>query len=79
MTNYPLDRAIGGGFIAFGLCGAFGLRILYRGIRNDVLDSSGTPLAGRSWFVVGGILLMLPLIGYTFFVWRQGYFGSWNR
>jgi hypothetical protein len=65
---------IGGGFLVFGICAAFGLRLLYRGIRGDVYDSSGTPIAARSWFIAGGIFCLLPLVAYSFFVWKQGYF-----
>lgn len=45
-----------------------------RGLRGDVLDSSGMKIASRGWFVTGGILIQLPIIGYTVFVWKQEYF-----
>ena len=67
-------EAIHGGFLVFGLCAAFGLRLLYRGLRNDILDSSGTPVAGRSLFIVGGILCLLPLVAFVIFLCKQGYF-----
>lgn len=68
-------QLIFGGFLVFGLCAAFGLRLLFRGIRNDILDSSGAPVAGRSWFIVGGVLCLVPLIAFSVFAWRQGYIG----
>jgi hypothetical protein len=77
MGNNPLlNYRIGAGFLAFGICAAFGLRLLYRGIRGDVNDTSGTPIAGRSWFIGGGIFCLLPLVAYLVFIWSQGYFDS---
>ncbi len=73
-----MDRAIVsiyGGFIAFGLCSVWGLRLLFRGVRRDILDSTGMETASRSWFIAGGILLQFPLIAFTLFVWKQGLFG----
>jgi hypothetical protein len=56
------------------LCSFWGLRWLIRGLRGDVLDSSGMAVAPRGLFIAGGILLQVPLIGYTLFVWKQGLF-----
>jgi hypothetical protein len=48
MGNNPLLHfRIWAGFLAFGICAAFGLRLLFRGTRGDVNDASGTPIAGR--------------------------------
>ena len=75
MGNNPLLHfRIWGGFLAFGICAAFGLRLLYRGIRGDVNDVSGRPMAGRGWFIAGGSFCLLPLFAYSVFVFRQGYF-----
>jgi hypothetical protein len=75
MGNNPLLHfRIWGGFLAFGICAVFGLRLLYRGIRGDVNDASGTPIAGRGWFIAGGFFCLLPLFGYFVFVLKQGYF-----
>jgi hypothetical protein len=75
MENNPLlHYRIWAGFLAFAICAAFGLRLMYRGIRGDVCDSSGTPLAGRSGFIGGGILCLVPLVAYSVLVWKQGYF-----
>jgi len=65
-----------GGFIPFGLCSAWDLRLLLRRVRGDTFDSSGTAVASRSWFVIGGLLLQLPLVAYSLFVWKQGLFRS---
>ena len=73
-VNPALNYRIWAGFLVFGICAAFGLRLLYRGIRDDVNDGSGTPIAGRGWFIVGGIICMSPLAAYCVFVWKQGYF-----
>jgi hypothetical protein len=70
------QEAIWGGFLAFGLCSFWGLRLLLRGVRRDVLDSSGHAVASRGWFIGGGIVLQLPLLGFLLFVWKQGFFGS---
>jgi hypothetical protein len=67
------EEAIAGGFIAFGLASFFGARLLLRGFRNDVNDSSGHLVAGRAWFIAGGILCQVPLIMFCLFVWRQGF------
>lgn len=72
--NWSLHYRIWTGFLAFGICAAYGLRLLYRGLRGDVLGSSGVPMAGRGWFIAAGILCLSTLVAYTFFVWRQGYF-----
>ncbi len=67
---------MGGGFIAFGLCSFWGLWLLLRGVRGDNFDSLVHVVAPRMVFIVGGILLQLPLVGFTVFAWRQGFFGS---
>jgi len=72
--NWLLHSRIWAGFLAFGICAAFGFRLLYRGLRGDVPESFGTSQAGRGWFIAGGILCLLAFVGYTLFVWKQGYF-----
>ena len=66
-------RRVLAGVIVFGIFAVFGLRLLYRGLRNDIYDSSGTPTAGRLWFVLGGIACFVPLVAYCLFLLRQGY------
>jgi hypothetical protein len=73
-TSSTAEEAIGGGFIAFGFASFFGVRLLIRGLRNDVNDSSGHIVAARAWFIVGGILFQGPMIAFCLFVWRQGFF-----
>jgi hypothetical protein len=75
VNNSTAPEAMWGGFIPFGLCSFWGLRLLFRGLRGDTLDSSGTETASRNWFIIGGSLLQLPLSGYAYFVWKQGLFG----
>jgi hypothetical protein len=75
-TQSSARETMWAGYIPFGLCSFLGLRLLVRGLRGDVLDSSGMAVASRGLFITGGILLQLPLVGYTFFVWKQGLFGS---
>jgi hypothetical protein len=74
--NSTAQEAMWGGFIAFCLCSFWGLRLLLRGLRGDVLDASGSAVASRGWFIGGGIFLQLPLISFTLFAWKQGLFGS---
>ncbi|HOW68389.1 MAG TPA: hypothetical protein P5186_07145 [Candidatus Paceibacterota bacterium] len=75
MENNPLlHYRIWSGVLVFGIGAAIGLRLIYRGIRGDVCDKSGTPMAGPSWFIGGGILCLMPLVAYLVFVWKQGYF-----
>jgi hypothetical protein len=75
-TNGSAQETMWAGFIPFGLCSFWGLKFLIRGFRGDVLDSSGMAVARRGLFITGGILLQLPLVGYTLFVWKRGLFGS---
>ncbi len=72
--NTTAEDAIWGGFIVFGACSLWGLRLLFRGIRGDINDAPGNPVA-RSWLILGGIVLQLPLVGFALFAWRQGFFG----
>jgi hypothetical protein len=74
-SNGTAEEAMWGGFIPFGVCSIWGLRLLLRGIRRDILDSSGMETASRKWFIMGGVLLQLPLGCYGYFVWSRGLFG----
>jgi hypothetical protein len=76
VTNSTPTEAISGGFLVFGICSFWGLRLLLRGIRGDVLDGSGHVVASRGVFIFAGIFLQLPLIGFTAFAWKQGYFSA---
>ena len=68
------EQALWGGFFMFAICSFYGFRWLMRGIRNDILDSLGHPVAARSWFIVGGVLMQVPLAIFAVFAWRQGLF-----
>ena len=68
-------EAISGGFLAFGIFALFGLRLLWRGLRDDTLDSFGHTIASKGWFILAGGLLLLPLAGFAVFAWKQGFFG----
>jgi hypothetical protein len=76
VSSSTASEAIWGGFLVFGVCSFFGLRLFLRGLRDDTLDASGHSIASRGWFIGGGILLQLPLVGFIAFAWRQGFFGS---
>jgi hypothetical protein len=67
---------MGSGLLVFGAGAAWGIRLIYRGVRNDIFDSAGGRVAGRVWFIGGGIVLVTIFIGYIFFMRRQGYFSS---
>ena len=73
-ATYELDRRVGGGFLAFGALAVFGLRLLARGVRNDIYDWLGHAPAPRAWFIVGGVLCQLPLVAWVVFLIKQGWF-----
>ncbi len=75
-SNPLLHFRIWGGFFVLAICAAYGLRLVFRGIRGDVCDTSGTPIAGRGWFIAAGVVCFFPLVAYFVFVWKQGYFTS---
>lgn len=74
-SNRTAHEAMGGGFLAFGLCALWGGRLIYRALRRDILDASGHTIASRGWFFGGGLALQVPLIVFTYFAWKQGFFG----
>ena len=76
LTHITARQAMWAGYIPIGLCAFWGIRLLARGIRGDVCDSSNTPIASRSSFITVGIFLLLLFIGYTLFVWKHGLFGT---
>ncbi len=69
-----LDGRVIAGFFGFLALSFFGLRLLVRGIRDDIYDWLGHAPASRAWFIIGGILLQLPLVGWMVFLVRQGWF-----
>lgn len=72
--NYALNRRVGGGFTGFGVLSVYGLRLLFKGIRDDIYDWIGEKSAPRWSYIAFGIFYQLPLIAYTLFVIHQGYF-----
>ena len=70
------EEAMWGGFLVFGIVAVCGVGIFIRGVRNDTADLTGIPNGSRWWWIIGGIFLQMPLIGYAIFAYRQGYFGS---
>jgi hypothetical protein len=74
ISSSTASEAIWGGFLAFGFCSYWGLRLLLRGLQREMTDESGINIGSRGWFIAGGLLMQMPLIGFTVFVWRQGYF-----
>ncbi len=75
---HELNRRVGGGFFGFGALALFGLVILARGLRNDVHDWLGHAPVSRPWFIIGGILFQLPLLGWIVFLVRQGWFEQFS-
>jgi hypothetical protein len=75
-TQYSASEVMWAGFIPFCICSFWGLRFVIRSFRGDTLDSSGSVAASRGWSLIGGLLAQLPLVAYTYFVWKQGLFGS---
>ena len=73
-ASYALDRRIGAGFFGFGALALLGLTLLVRGIRDDIYDWLGHAAASRAWFVIGGVVLQLPLVAWILFLVRQGWF-----
>jgi len=65
---------ISGGFIAFGLCSAYGVKLIYQGATNQIIDESGMDKAPRWMFLAGGFLMQVPLIVFIAYLFHQGYF-----
>ena len=74
--NFAFQRRIGGGFWAFGLLSLFGLRIFYKGLRNDIYDWLGEKSAPRWSYIAFGLFCQLPLGGYILLLFHQGYFSE---
>ena len=73
-NSYGFQKRIGGGYLAFGLLACFGLRLLYKGLRNDIFDWIGERNAPRWSYLVFGVLCQLPLLGFIALLRHQGYF-----
>jgi hypothetical protein len=68
------QKRIVGGLAAFGILAAFGLRFLYKGLRNDIHDWIGERYAPRWSYILFGLLCQLPLAGFILLLSHQGYF-----
>jgi hypothetical protein len=68
------QKRIGGGFLGFGLLSLFGLRLLWKGIRDDIYDWIGEKFAPRWSYVAFGIICQLPFVAFILFLFRQGLF-----
>jgi hypothetical protein len=62
------------GFWVFGLLAFWGLRLLDRGIRDDIYDWIGERNAPRWAYIVFGSLCQAPLIAYLVFLHNLGWF-----
>jgi hypothetical protein len=69
-------EAMGSALLIFGVAAVWGIHLIYRGIHNDIFDSAGGRIAGRSWFIGGGAFLVAIFISFFLFMWRQGCFSS---
>jgi hypothetical protein len=69
-----IDRKIAGGFVGFGVLALLGLRLLVRGIRDDIYDWLGERSAPRWSYILAGVLLVLPLVAWIAFLSHQGWF-----
>ena len=72
--SWLIEDAIEGGLIVFGCCSAYGVRLIYLGITNQIIDESGLDKAPRWMFITGGFLFQIPLLTYIAYLFHQGYF-----
>ena len=50
------------------VCSVFGLRLLFKGMRGEILDESGIAKAPRWLYVVSGVALQMPAFIYAYAV-----------
>ena len=62
------------GIYVFAVFAIWGLRLLDRGIRDDIHDWIGERNAPRWSYIAFGSLCQLPLIAYLVFLHRLGWF-----
>jgi hypothetical protein len=67
------DELVAAGFSGFVVLSFLGIRLLIRGIRSDIYDWLGHAPASRFWFIIGGILMQLPLVAWIAFLIHQGW------
>lgn len=75
-SGWSLNGRITAGFLPFIVLALFGVRLLIRGIRDDIYDWIGHASASRPYFIIGGIFLQLPLIAWIVFLIHQGWFAQ---
>jgi hypothetical protein len=69
--NIRLPGGIGGPPLAIlTICSVFGLRLLFKGLRDDILDENGIAKAPRWLYLAAGAALQIPAILYAFVVNR---------
>jgi hypothetical protein len=49
-------------------CSLLGLHLLFKGIRNDIMDATGIAKAPRWLYFAAGIALQAPVILYAYFL-----------
>jgi hypothetical protein len=67
--NLRLPSGIrGGGGILAGavVCSVFGVRLLFKGMRDDILDESGIAKAPRWLYLASGVALQIPALIYVY-------------
>ncbi len=62
--------------VIFLLIAILGLQWLWQGLANKMGHENHTP---RSWYIVAGIILTTPLIGYLIFLIRNDIFTYWFK
>ena len=72
--NSAFMRRVGGGLVVFGICSAYGIRLIYLGVTNQIIDQSGMDKAPRWTFIAGGFLMQIPLVAYIAYLFHQGFF-----
>jgi hypothetical protein len=74
-TAHPylaLGNRIGGAFAGLGMLSFYGLKLLYKGVNDDIYDWIGEKNAPRWFYIAAGIFFQLPLIAFILFLSHQG-------
>jgi hypothetical protein len=50
------------------VCSIFGLRLLFKGIRGEILDECGMEKAPRWLYIASGVVLQMPAFLYAYAV-----------
>jgi hypothetical protein len=73
-VNWSPTMMISGGIVVFGCCCAYGIKLIYLGVTNQIIDESGMDKAPRWVFLAGGFLMQIPLLVFVAYLFHQGYF-----